>query len=81
MEKNVRIVIKEIDVNTTNWVDSAQDRDNRKVLVNRALNLFGFLSKGRFPECYVSHVSWLMIGVIMRWYQGLYKISWYFTYS
>ena len=27
------------DINTWNWVDSAQDRDNWRALVNMALNL------------------------------------------
>ena len=31
--------LKEIGINTRNWVDSAQDRDYWKALVNAALNL------------------------------------------
>ena len=31
--------IKEMGANTRNWVDSAQDRDYRRDLVNKALNL------------------------------------------
>ena len=31
--------VKEIGINTRNWVDSAQDRDYRRALVNAALNL------------------------------------------
>jgi hypothetical protein len=31
--------IKEICINTRNWVDSAQDRDYWRILVNAALNL------------------------------------------
>ena len=38
-EDNVRMDLKEVDVNTRNWVDSAQDRDYWRALVNVALNL------------------------------------------
>ena len=31
--------LKEIDINTRNWVDSVQDRDYWRALVNAALNL------------------------------------------
>ena len=31
--------LKEIGINTTNWVDSAQDSDYWKALVNAVLNL------------------------------------------
>ena len=31
--------LKEIGINTRNWVDSAQDRDYWRTLVNAALNL------------------------------------------
>ena len=37
-EDNVRINIKKIGINTRNWVDSAQDRDYWRALVNEALN-------------------------------------------
>ena len=37
-EDNIRMNLKEIDINTRNWVDSAQDR-NCRALVNAALNL------------------------------------------
>ena len=36
---NVRMNLKEIGINTRNWVDSNQDRDYRLALVNVALNL------------------------------------------
>ena len=36
-EDNIRMNLKEIDINTRNWVDSA-DRDYWKALVNAALN-------------------------------------------
>ena len=38
-EVNIRMDLEEIDINTRNWVDSAQDRDYWKALVNAALNL------------------------------------------
>ena len=38
-EDNIRMDLKEIDINTRNWVDSAQDRDYWRALVNAALNL------------------------------------------
>ena len=42
-EDNIRMDLKEIDINTMNWVGSAQDRDYWIVLVNDALKL-------RIPE-------------------------------
>ena len=39
-EDNVRMNLKETGVNTRNWVDSTQDRDYQRVLVNAALNLW-----------------------------------------
>ena len=38
-EDNIRMYLKEIGINTRNWVDSAQDSDYWRVLVNAALNL------------------------------------------
>ena len=35
---NIRVDFKEIGIYTRNWVDSAQDRDYRRALVNAALN-------------------------------------------
>ena len=35
-EDNIRMHIKEIGMNTRNWVDSAQDRDYWRALVNAA---------------------------------------------
>jgi hypothetical protein len=40
MENNIRRDLKEIGINTRNWVDSAQDRNYWRVLVNAALNLW-----------------------------------------
>ena len=34
MEDNIRMYIKEIGINTRNWVDSAKDRDYWRGLVN-----------------------------------------------
>ena len=36
---NIRLYLKEIGINTRNWVDLAQDRDYWKTLVNAALKL------------------------------------------
>ena len=38
-EDNVRMYIKEIDINMRNWVDSASDRDYWRALVIAALYL------------------------------------------
>ena len=38
-EGNIRMDLKKMSVNTRNWVDSAQDRDYWRALVNAALNL------------------------------------------
>ena len=38
-EDNIRIDLKEIGINTRNWVDSAQDRDYWRALVNVGLKL------------------------------------------
>ena len=38
-EGNIRMDLEEIDINAGNWVDSAQDRDNWRALVNAALIL------------------------------------------
>ena len=37
-EDSIRIDLKEIGINTRNWVDSTQDRDYLRALVNVALN-------------------------------------------
>ena len=37
---NIRMNLEEIGINTRNWVDSAQDRDYWRDLVNVALNLW-----------------------------------------
>ena len=38
-EENIRLDLKEIGINTRNWVDLAQDRDYWRALVNAVLNL------------------------------------------
>ena len=38
-EENIRIDLEEIGINVGNWVDSAQDRNYWRALVNAALNL------------------------------------------
>ena len=38
-QDNIRLDLEEICVNAGNWVDSAQDRDYWRALVNAALNL------------------------------------------
>jgi hypothetical protein len=38
-EDNIRMDLKEIDFNTRNWVDSAQDKAYWRALMNAALNL------------------------------------------
>ena len=37
-ENNIRMDLKEVDISTKNWVDSAQDGDYWRALVNAALN-------------------------------------------
>ena len=39
LEGNVKMNLKEIDINTRNWVDSVTDRDYYRALLNAALNL------------------------------------------
>ena len=38
-EDNIRMDLKETGISTRNWVDSAQERDYWRALVNAALNL------------------------------------------
>ena len=37
-EDNIRMDLEEIGINAGNWVDSAQDRDYWRILLNAALN-------------------------------------------
>ena len=39
LEKHIGMDLEEIGINSCNWVDSAQDRDYYRALVNAALNL------------------------------------------
>ena len=39
-EDNIRMDLEEIGINVENWVDSAQNKDYWRVLVNAALNLW-----------------------------------------
>ena len=39
IEDNIKMGIKEMGINVRNWVDSTQDRDYWRSLVNAALNL------------------------------------------
>ena len=39
-EDNIRMDLEEIGINAENWVDSAQDRNYWRTLVNSALNLW-----------------------------------------
>ena len=39
-EDNIRMDLEKIGINVGNWVDSAQDRNYRRALVNVALNLW-----------------------------------------
>ena len=38
-EDNIKMDLEEVDISAGNWVDSAQDRNYWRVLVNAALNL------------------------------------------
>ena len=38
-EDNIRMDLREISINTRNWVDSAQDRNYWRALTNASLNL------------------------------------------
>ena len=38
-EDNIRMDLEEIGINAGNWVDSAQDMNYRRAIVNAALNL------------------------------------------
>ena len=49
-EDTIRMDLEEIGMNARNWVDSAQDRDYWRTLVNVALNLrFGCMNGYFYP--------------------------------
>ena len=37
--ENIRMNLKEVDINTRNWIDSPQDRDYWRALVKAGMNL------------------------------------------
>ena len=39
MEDSIRVNLKDIAIDTRNWVDSAEDRDYWRALVNATLNV------------------------------------------
>ena len=43
---NIRMNLEEMVISTINWVDSAQDMDYRRALVNAKLNTWVFVSHG-----------------------------------
>ena len=49
--------IKEIGINTRNWIDSAQDRDYWKALVNATLNLRLPLAMKLASACFIQENS------------------------
>ena len=59
-ENNIRMNLEEMAINAGNWVDSAQDRDYWRALVNAALNL-------RVPEAMelVSYVYYKCIYIFL----------------
>ena len=45
-EDNIRMNIKEIGINARNWIDSSQDGDYWRAILNAALNLLVSISHG-----------------------------------
>ena len=45
-EDNIRMDVKEIGINTRNWVDLAQDRDYWRALCGYGIEPTGFISQG-----------------------------------
>ena len=75
---NIKMDLKEIYINTRNWVDSAQDRCYWRALVNAALNLrvplamelvefdlFRRLRRGREEEVYCNSI--LFENDVIKW--------------
>ena len=61
-EDNIKMDLKEIGVSVRSWIDSAQDRDYWRALVNAALNLW-------VPQGTES-VSCVLPCLALRWYEG-----------
>ena len=45
-ENDIRMDLKEIGVNKRNWIDSAQDRNYWRALMNASSSLLSFISHG-----------------------------------
>ena len=60
-EDNIRMGLEEIGINAGNWVDSAQDRDYWRALVNAALNLRVPISHGVSYESCTFGISKLFL--------------------
>ena len=58
MDDNIRLDLKEIGINTRNWVDSPQDRDYWRNLLNTILNLRVSLAMELESYIYVLLVTW-----------------------
>ena len=61
-ERNIRVDFKEMGVNTRNWVDSPQDRDYWRTLVNAANN-------SRIPIS-LGVIIIIIIIIMPRWSRG-----------
>ena len=70
-EDNIGMDLKEIGINAGNWVDSAQDRNYWRALVNAALNL-------RVPYA-MELVSQLVQSNL--WGSTIYLCAWYTCYA
>ena len=62
-EDNIRMDLKELGVNTRNCVDSVQNRDYCRALVNAALNLWKSVSHG--VSCLVVSTTYLELHIIL----------------
>jgi hypothetical protein len=67
-ENNIRIDLKEIGINTKSWVDSAQDKDYWRAIVNATLNL-------RVPQAmeFVYRATMLL--------EIIYKVLWQYYFK
>ena len=77
-EDNIRMDLKEISINTRNWVDSAQDKDYWRVLLNVTLNLRVKISplicskKENSGEL----VTWIKTCFVYQHYGRLVRLLW-----